>query len=57
MKEWYMNYDLLFVMVLTGAIIVVLQCVAGWLLGRLYRDSSMMGSTENPWIRGMIGRY
>lgn len=57
MKEWYMNYDLLFIMVLTGAIIVVLQCVAGWLLGKLYRDSSMMGSTENPWIRGMIGRY
>lgn len=56
-REWYENYDLLFVMILTGALIVVLQCVAGWLLGRLYRDSSMMGTTENPWIRGMIGRY
>ena len=54
MRGWYENYDLLFIMILTGALIVVLQCVAGWLLGRLYRDSSMMGSTENPWIRGMI---
>lgn len=56
-REWYVNYDLLFIMVLTGAIIVVLQCVAGWLLGRLYRDCSMIGTTENPWIKGMIGRY
>lgn len=56
-RGWYENYDLLFIMILTGALIVVLQCVAGWLLGRLYRDSSMMGTTENPWIRGMIGRY
>lgn len=56
-REWYENFDLLFIMILTGALIVVLQCVAGWLLGRLYRDSSMMGTTENSWIRGMIGRF
>lgn len=56
-REWYSNYDLLFVMILSGAIIVALQCVAGWLLHKLYRDCSMMSSTENPWIRGMIKRY
>ncbi len=57
LREWYENYDLLFIMILTGAMIVVLQCVAGWLLGRLYRDCSMIATTENSWIRGMIGRY
>lgn len=56
-REWYTNYDLLFVMVLTGAIIIALQCVAGWLLSSLYRDCSMISTTENSWIRGMMKRY
>lgn len=57
MREWYMNYDLLAVMILIGIITVTLQCVAGWLLGNLYRASSVIGTTENPWLRGMIKRY
>ncbi len=57
MREWYINYDLLLIMIVIGVFIVALQCMAGWLLGNLYRDSSMISTTENPWLRGMIKRY
>lgn len=57
MKEWYTNYDLLLIMIIAGVVIVALQCVAGWLLGNLYRDSSVIGTTDNPWLRGMVKRY
>lgn len=57
MKEWYMDYDLLAVMVGVGIITVSLQCIGGWLIGELYRNSSYMNTTENPWLKKVIGRF
>lgn len=57
MKEWYMNYDLLAVMVGVGIITVSLQCIGGWLIGELYQSSSYMNATENPWLKKVIGRF
>lgn len=57
MKEWYMEYDLLAVMVGIGIITVSLQCIGGCLIGDLYRNSSYMNTTENPWLKKVIGRF
>ena len=57
MKEWYMDYDLLAVMVGVGIITVSLQCIGGWLIGELYRNSSYMNATENPWLKKVISRF
>ncbi len=57
MKEWYMEYDLLAIMVGIGIITVSLQCIGGWLVGDLYRNSSNMNTTENPWLKKVIKRF
>lgn len=57
MKELYEGYDLLTVMLGIGIVTVIMQSMAGWIIGRLLEDCTQIAGTKNPWIRSLIGKF
>lgn len=57
MRELYIGYNLLFGMIAVGAVTIGLQCAGGWFLWELQKECSRLGTTQQPWLRGIIMKF